>query len=164
MCSFPGYENTCGTMSLFWLLSLLFLAAAFGVLVWTFVWVARLLARCSAESEGEREAEALPPQEDSDPAEEEEDDEEEEEKRRTGTGVNATLGFILSMLACLFFWVSPLVLAVSLGGLYFSGNAFYYGFRWFGVFIPRAILGLVAGMTSVVLQFGYLSGQFTLPL
>tara|TARA_B100000809_G_scaffold113054_1_gene111590 strand:- start:5450 stop:5680 length:231 start_codon:yes stop_codon:yes gene_type:complete len=31
-------------MNLFWVLSILFLLFAFGVLLWTFVWVARLLA------------------------------------------------------------------------------------------------------------------------
>lgn len=159
-------------MSLFWLLAILLLLVGFGVLVVTFVWIARLLAQRAAQAEAvahdEDSADTLDEAQAADEAAavaeaEAEAAAKEEEERRTGTGVNATLGLILSLLACVSFWLSPLTLVLSLAGLWFSANAFYYGFRWFGVFIGRAVLGVVAGLVSVVLQFAYQTGQFTLP-
>ena len=156
------------------LVSLLFLAVAFGVLVWTFVWVARLLAYREAERE-RRDAErklkeavaaATPALEADleDPASEDpasrDEEEAEIERRRVGAGVNATLGLILSALACLGFWLSPLVLVLCAAGIYFSGNALYIGLRRFRVFIARAGLGLALGIASVILLFAHQLGQF----
>jgi hypothetical protein len=151
-------------MSFFWLLSILILAAAFGVLVWTFVWVARLLAsrgRQPFSPPGEISTE-VPPAEDEGPTPEEEEADQ-LERTKTGTGVNATLGLILSFFACLLFWLSPFLLVLSVAGLWFSGNATWLGLRLFRVFILRVAVGILLGLSSVGLQFGYRTGLFTLP-
>ena len=146
------------------LLSILILIFAFGVLLSTFFWISRLLA-----ARGQREVAAIAPATvDAAPIEEtgptpEEEAAEELERTKTGVGVNATLGLILSVLACLLFWLSPLTLVLSVAGLWFSGNALWFGFRRFNVFIGRAALGIILGAGSFGLQFGYLTGQFTLP-
>jgi hypothetical protein len=147
---------------------------AFGVLLWTFVWVARLLAARSQQQEtayyagrdvateeldstGEPETGEQP---EPDPAEAEA---EELEQTRKGTGVNATLGLILRALACLLFWFSPLILLISIAGIWFSSQALWLGFRRFRVFIGRAAVGVALGLASFGLLFGYQTGLFTLP-
>lgn len=146
------------------LLSILILIFAFGVLLWTFFWVARLLT-----ARGQREVAAIEPATVDEAAIEatgptpEEEAAEELERTKTGVGVNATLGLILSVLACLLFWLSSLTLVLSAAGLWFSANALWLGLRRFGVFIGRAALGIILGAGSVGLQFGYLTGRFTLP-
>jgi uncharacterized membrane protein (UPF0182 family) len=152
-------------MSLTWLLSSLLLAAAFGVLVWTFVWIARLLTERAAAAERQQaNADTEPAAPGEEPEASADEAAQEEEKRRTGTGVNATLGLILAALACVLFWVSPLTIVLTLAGLWFSGNALWAGFSWFGVFIPRAALGILLSLASAGLHFGYLTGLFTLPI
>ncbi|MEE2834102.1 MAG: hypothetical protein VYD18_17215 [Candidatus Latescibacterota bacterium] len=146
------------------LLSILILVFAFGVLVWTFFWVARLLAARSRREAATTEASVSTDEEaveETGPTEEEAA--EELERTKKGVGVNATLGLILSVLACLLFFLSPLTLVLSVAGLWFSANALWLGFRRFSVFIGRAALGVLLGTASVGLHFGYLTGQFTLP-
>ena len=146
------------------LLSILILVFAFGVLVWTFFWVARLLAARSRREAAMTEASVSTDEEaveETGPTEEEAA--EELERTKKGVGVNATLGLILSVLACLLFFLSPLTLVLSVAGLWFSANALWLGFRRFSVFIGRAALGILFGAASVGLHFGYLTGQFTLP-
>jgi len=157
-------------MSLFWLFSILFLLFAFGVLLWTFVWVARLLAARSQQGEAADSTDQDPATENEDPASTEElastaaeEEAEELEQTRKGTGVNATLGLILSVFACLLFWFSPLILVISMAGLWFSSQALWLGFRRFRVFIGRAAVGVVLGLASFGLLFGYQTGLFTLP-
>lgn len=147
-------------MSTSWLVSLVILVFAFGVLVWTFVWVAKLLVERGHHAQQPEPAEqAVEP-----PAPTPEEIEAEElERQRTGVGVNATLGLVLSVLACLLFWVSPLFLVLSIAALWFSGNALWLGFRLFGVFIGRAALGVLMSMCSFGLHFLHLTGQITLP-
>jgi hypothetical protein len=150
-------------MSLFWLFSILFLLFAFGVLLWTFVWVARLLTARSqqaanAEAQGRTDADTEAEEVNSEEAEAEA-----LEETKKGVGVNATLGLILSGLACLLFWLSPLMLVLSIAGLWFSGNAAWLGFRKFSVFIGRAALGVLLGLASFGLHFGYQTGLFILP-
>lgn len=150
-----------------WLLSLLILLFAFGVLVGTFVWIARLLvargrqapelSEASADAQGEEAPIQTPIQTP------EELEAEDLEKKRTGVGVNATLGLVLSVLACLLFWVSPLLLVLSVAALWFSGNALWLGLRLFGVFIGRAALGVLLSLCSFALHFLYLTGQMTMP-
>ncbi len=148
-------------MAEFRLFAILFLLFAFGVLLWTFVWVARLLAARSQAGAGKSEPEPLPPDEPlPTPAEEAA---EELEQTRKGTGVNATLGLILSALACLLFWLSPLVLVLSLAGVWFSGQSLWLGFRLFHIFIGRAGIGVALGLSSFGLQFGFQTGLFILP-
>lgn len=133
------------------LLSLLFLAFAFAVLVWTFVWVARLLARraAAADSRGGERVDAEP-----DPVRAAAAAEEEEERRRTGTGVNATVGLILGLLACALFLLSPYALAVSAAGIYFSASALWTGLWRFGAFLFRALVGLALSLASIGLHYG----------
>jgi hypothetical protein len=157
-------------MSIFWLFSILFLLFAFGVLLWTFVWVARLLAARSQPDVADpadqvSEVDAQDSQDvDATPQEESAAEEAAEELVRTkkGVGVNATLGLILSVFACLLFWLSPLVLVLGMAGLWFSAQALWFGFRKFGVFIARAALGVALGIASVVLLFAYQTGQLPL--
>ena len=151
-------------MSLFWLLSILFLLFAFGVLLWTFVWVARLLAARSQQGEAaDSTGQDLAP-EDEDPASTAAEEQAEElEQTRKGTGVNATLGLILSAFACLLFWFSPLIVVISMAGLWFSSQALWLGFRRFRVFIGRAAVGVALGLASFGLLFGYQTGLFTVP-
>lgn len=132
------------------LLSLLFLAFAFAVLVWTFVWVARLLARraAAADSRGGEPVDAEPDPVRAAAAAEE------EERRRTGTGVNATVGLILGLLACALFLLSPYALAISAAGIYFSASALWTGLRRFGAFLFRALVGLALSLASIGLHYG----------
>ena len=104
-------------MNLFWVLSILFLLFAFGVLLWTFVWVARLLAVRSQQ----RALELAEPPEDEPVEEAEEADPPPEEEAagelasaKKGVGVNATLGLILA-------------------GLWFSANALWIGLQRFAL-------------------------------
>ena len=138
-------------MPLFKLLSLLFLTFAFAVLVWTFVWVARLLARraASAEDRGGRPAEV--------DLARAEAAAEEEQRRRTGTGVNATVGLILGVLACALFLLSPYALAVSTAGIYFSAGALWAGLRRFRIFLFRALVGLALSLASIGLHYGFVA-------
>lgn len=154
-------QYIASTMSLFWLLSILFLLFAFGVLLWTFVWVARLLTARSQQAAGAQESSDAEAVEDEGSPEEAEAEQLEETKKRAG--VNATLGLILSGLACLLFWLSPLIPVLSIAGLWFSANAVWIGFRKFSLFIGRAALGVLLGLASFGLHFGYQVGLFTLP-
>lgn len=148
---------------MFWLFAFLLLAAAFGVLVWTFVWVSRLLAerarveqgRAAAAGEPGTDAAEAPPDEPTT----EEIERQEEEKERLGTGVNATLGLILGILSCVIFWLSPLTMAVSVAGTYFSANALWLGLRRFHVLIGRAAIGIVLSLASFGLHFAYLTNS-----
>ena len=145
------------------LLSILILIFAFGVLVGTFFWVARLLAARSQRQAAPKAASGDAGAVVETALTAEEEAAEELERTKTGVGVNATLGLILSVLACLLFFLSPLTLVLSAAGLWFSANALWLGFRRFSVFIGRAALGTVLGAASVGLHFGYRTGQFTLP-
>lgn len=132
------------------LLSLLFLTFAFAVLVWTFVWVARLLGRRVACTERGGE----PAHAETDPAQAAAAEVEEQQRRRTGTGVNATVGLILGLLACALFLVSPYALAISSAGIYFSASALWTGLRRFRAFLFRALLGLALSLASIGLHYG----------
>lgn len=145
-------------MSLFWLLSLLFLAFGFGVLVWTFVWVSRLLAR-RAEASRRTAVDGKPDEASRDGGEAEQaspgegPDPEGEAEQKKGLGVNATLGLILGAIACLAFALSPLTLAVSAGGIYFSLQALWTGIRVLRTVIGLAVLGLALSLVSVGLHY-----------
>ena len=169
-----------GAMSLFRLLALLILVFAFIVLVWTFVWVARLLAARQAgavtllpgQAPGLAAATATAPHEAVAAAAQAAEAqtaaaqaaaaqaaEAEAQRRRTGVGVNATLGLVLSALACAGFWLSPLVLVLSAAGVWFSGSALWAGLSRYRVFLGRAGLGLVLGIVSVIAVFAWRMGM-----
>lgn len=129
-------------------MALLCLGFAFGVLVFTFFWVARLLARRS--SEREQGPESAP-----DPAA----GEGEVPTLQTVALPHANLGLVLGILACLLFKVSPLLLIVSAFGALYSARALWAGLARFRVFLFRALAGLLLSLVSVGLHYLNDTGQ-----
>ncbi len=84
--------------------------------------------------------------------------EEMEEELPLGPGVigkvyGANYGLLLGILACGLFWVSPLMLALSLVGIFYSGRALWQGLRYFRMVIYRALIGLGLCLVSMGLHF-----------
>ena len=135
------------TDGLFSLLGLVILMLAFLVLVATFFWVSRILAlhpRGKTAPEP-REESAVEPEEDSIP--------EPQEKPVMGKGYGANYGFVLGVLACGLFWISPLMLALSLVGMFYCGRSLWGGIKYFRTIIFRALVGLALSMGSVGLHY-----------
>jgi hypothetical protein len=121
------------------LLALLFLALAFGVLVRTFVWVARLLAGRGPDRAPEPE--------------------EVQPSLYTVAVPHANLGLVLGILACALFKLSPLLLILSGFGVLYSVRALWVGWVRFRVFLVRALVGLLLSLGSVGLQYLETTGQ-----
>ncbi len=138
---------------MFSLLAILILAFAFLVLVVTFFWVAHILAMRAREKERTEELE--------EPAEEEVEEREEDmpEPQTRGKGYGANYGLLLGVLACASFWISPLMLALSFVGLFYSTRSVWQGFKYFHVVIYRALFGFVLSVGSVGLHFLKAVGQ-----
>lgn len=130
------------------------LCLAFLVLVVTFRWIARILAR-RLEMVG---APSVARSEDGEPPPE--GVAADEEPRGVGTIHGANYSFVLGILAILLFVVSPLFLLLSAAGTYYGGRALYQGIRFFQVVIYRALAGTVLSLSSVGLQYLWLTGQF----
>lgn len=153
---------------MFSILALLCLLFAFGVLLYTFVWIAQLLARRADEAQQRRGEEAPIAEEETEQAPDEDEipepspEELEQEVLRKKGGVmktNATLGLILAVLACVLVTVGPLILTLSMAALYLCGQALWIGLRYFRVLVGRAAIGLAIGVGSVMLQYLALTGQ-----
>ena len=129
------------------MLGLVILGLAFLVLVATFFWVSRILAMHSAKkaASGSEEESAAEPEEDT--------TQEPEEKPEMGKGYGANYGFVLGALACGLFWVSPLMLALSLVGMFYCGRSLWRGIRYFRTVIYRALVGLALSVGSVGLHY-----------
>jgi hypothetical protein len=158
---------------LFSILALLCLLFAFGVLLCTFVWIARLLARRAEEAEQRRLVEDAGggevDEEESDAEEAEEEEEPSPEdleledlKKKGGMmKTNATLGLVFAILSCLLVSMGPLILTLTIAAFYFCGQALWIGLRYFRVFVGRAAVGIVVGAGGVMLQYLALTGQLT---
>lgn len=130
-------------------LALVLLALAFGVLLWTFVWVAKLLThRAKVKERGKKKAVAK-----KEIAEEFAGEEEEEPEMVRGRGYGANYGLLLGGLSCGVFWLSPLVVALSFGGGFYSVRAIANGIRHFRMLVWRALFGLVLNIGGIALQF-----------
>ncbi len=133
-------------------LALVLLALAFGVLLWTFVWVAKLLThRAKVKERAKRKAVAKKEIAEELAGEEEEEDEEPEMVRARGYGAN--YGLLLGGLSCGLFWLSPLVVALSFVGGFYSVRAIANGIRHFRMLVWRALFGLVLNIGGIALQF-----------
>ncbi len=164
---------------MFSILALLCLLFAFGVLLYTFVWIAQLLARRAEEAkqptEKEEDQEGDELDDETEEPEEQKSPEEilQEELKKKGGAMktNATLGLILAALACLLvsvgpLSVGPLILTLSVAALYFCTQAVWIGLRYFRTLVLRALIGVVLGVGSIGLQYLALTGQLaqTIPL
>ena len=133
-------------------LALVLLALAFGVLLWTFVWVAKLLThRAKVKERAKKKVIATKEIAEELAGEEEEEDEEPEMVRARGYGAN--YGLLLGGLSCGLFWLSPLVVALSFVGGFYSVRAIANGIRHFRMLVWRALFGLVLNIGGIALQF-----------
>lgn len=133
--------------------AMVLLVIAFGVLLWTFVWVARLLAH-RAEAKERAEKRAAPQEQAATKEEQQQEPEEPEEPEMVrGRGVGANYGLLLGGLSCGLFWLSPLVVALSFVGSFYSIRALANGVRHFRIVVWRAVAGLVLNIGGIVLQF-----------
>jgi hypothetical protein len=133
-------------------LALVLLALAFGVLLWTFVWVAKLLThRAKVKERAKKKVIAIKEIAEELAGEEEEEDEEPEMVRARGYGAN--YGLLLGGLSCGLFWLSPLVVALSFVGGFYSVRAIANGIRHFRMLVWRALFGLVLNIGGIALQF-----------
>ena len=133
-------------------LALVLLALAFGVLLWTFVWVAKLLThRAKVKERAKKKVIAKKEIAEELAGEEEEEDEEPEMVRTRGYGAN--YGLLLGGLSCGLFWLSPLVVALSFVGGFYSVRAIANGIRHFRMLVWRALFGLVLNIGGIALQF-----------
>ncbi len=140
---------------MYFIVALLILAFAFGVLIVTFRWIARLLARRlhvveSATIEKERGG---PSPESPEPTPEE------EAPSGAGTIHGANFALVLGILAALLFKISPLALMLSAAGIFYGGRALYEGIRYFQVVLIRALIGVVLCVGSIGLHYLNLTGQ-----
>ena len=153
------------------LLAVVLLGFAFAVLVVTFLWIARLMAiratKRADEGRSSRESATRPDSPDREIAADEADRSPEgdpqEEPDRTGVAVVASsrLGLILGVLACLLFKLSPLLIILSIAGIYYSVGALWGGFRRYRIVLYRSVVGLLLSVLSVGLHFLELTGQFS---
>jgi len=153
----PSDVPSHSRLIVFSILALLCLLFAFGVLLYTFVWIAQLLARKAKEADLQKREEAV--LEAADPGEVTEEGDEELKRRGGVMQTSATLGLVLAVLACLLVSLGPLVLTLSLAAVYFSAQALWVGLRYFRALIVRAIFGIGLGLGSVGLQYLVLTGQ-----
>lgn len=153
----PSDVPSHSRLIVFSILALLCLLFAFGVLLYTFVWIAQLLARKAKEADLQKREEAV--LEAADPGEVTEEGDEELRRRGGVMQTSATLGLVLAVLACLLVSLGPLVLTLSLAAVYFSAQALWVGLRYFRALIVRAIFGIGLGLGSVGLQYLVLTGQ-----
>ena len=138
-------------------LALILLALAFGVLLWTFVWVAKLLThRAKVKERAKKKAIAKKEIAEELAGEEKQEDEEPEMVR--GRGYGANYGLLLGGLSCGLFWLSPLVVALSFVGGFYSVRAMANGIRHFRMLVWRALFGLVLNVGGIALQFSSMLG------
>ena len=137
------------------------LAFAFIVLLLTFRWIAKLVARrLIRRSQAAAEAIDDSPGEDS-ATEDVAKQDEEDAPRGAGVIHGANYGLVLGILACILFKVSPLMLILSGVGLFYGGRTLYEGIRYFATVIYRAAVGLALSLISVGLHYLNLTGQLT---
>ena len=82
--------------------------------------------------------------------------EEEEEPEQSGTAImiqGANYGLVLGIIACLVFKISPLMLVISLVGIYYAARALWQGLSWYKIIVYRALAGFLLSLTSITLHF-----------
>jgi hypothetical protein len=141
------------------LLGILVLVGGFAVLLYTFIWLARLWWRQFGDSSSATDSTEQPQVADDAPLVEGEI--EEDENLRTNMGHGANYGLVLAILACLLFKVSALLLLLLLSAvaIFYSGRSLWEGIWRFRLVLVRAAIGLVLGVVSVGLHFLEVSGQ-----
>ena len=132
---------------MFDILATVLLVVAFGILVWTFVWIARLLSHHSGTRKRAREKVLTPPDQ------ADEMGNQEGGKVVRGRGYGANYGLLLGALSCALYWLSPLIVALPLVGVFFSARAIVNGVRHFRIVIWQGIVGLLLNMAGLVLPF-----------
>ena len=126
----------------------------FGVLIVTFLWIAKLLARRRAKPEGDHHTRAEP--ESTRPGEEV------EEASPTSAMIHgANYGLVLGVLSCLLFTVvPPMMLILSAAGILYSSKALWQGVSRYRMIVFRALVGLVLSSGSVGLTYLHLTIDF----
>jgi hypothetical protein len=134
-------------------LSFVVLAVGFIVLVWTFVWVARLMAlpdevttgSAKTASTGESAADGT--------------------RRVKGRGYGANYGLVLGLAGCalFFMWPSPLLLALAAVGMFHSARAVFRGLYYFGVVVWRALIGVAFNGGLPIMLYLHTTGQWSPP-
>ncbi len=130
------------------------LVVAFTVLVWTFLWMARLMARRAQMRQAPAPSPAVDQEVAAGPT------------RIRGRGYGANYGLMLGLVACgaFFVWPSPLLLAVAVVGLFYSGRSLVRGLRYFRVIVWRALLGVLLNAALPLMLFLYDTGRWPLPM
>ena len=140
-------------------LALVLLLLAFAVLLWTFFWVARLLAHRAEEKQrlaktaAAKKNKIVTPAEEKEEKKEGEKEQEEPTKKVHGRGYGANYGILLGVLSCGLFWLSPLIMALSFVGCFYSVRALAYGVLHFRIVVWRAVGGLLLNIGGIALQF-----------
>lgn len=81
---------------------------------------------------------------------------EEEKPEQSGTAImihGANYGLVLGIIACLVFKISPLMLVISLAGIYYAARALWQGLSWYKIIVYRALAGFLLSLTSIALHF-----------
>ena len=125
---------------MFTLTGIIVLVLGFVVLVLTFMWIANL--RSGVRRVAAKEAD--------------------EEKAPSGRALmihGANYGLVLGILSCLLFMISPLLLIMSLAGMFYGGRALWQGLSQYSIIVYRALIGAVLSLASVALHFLNATGQ-----
>jgi uncharacterized membrane protein YdbT with pleckstrin-like domain len=140
-------------------LALVLLLLAFAVLLWTFFWVARLLAHRAEEKQRLAKTAAVKKNKIATQAEEKEEKKQEEKeqeeptKKVHGRGYGTNYGILLGALSCGLFWLSPLIVALSFVGGFYSVRPLANGVLHFRIVVWRAAGGLLLNIGGIALQF-----------
>lgn len=138
------------------------LVVAFVVLLWTFLWVARLMshretprARILTTGTPEDVPQDMPTVV-----------VEEEPEIVRGRGYGANYGLLLGALSCALFFVTqtPLLLALTCVGLYYSARAVLRGLRHFRVVVWRALAGVILNLAALAMHVLFAMGQLPFPV
>ena len=83
-----------------------------------------------------------------------------------GRGSGANYGLLLGGVSCGLFFLTqtPLLLALSCVGFFYSVRAFVGGLRYFRVVVWRALLGVLLNVASLAMHILFAVGQWPLPV
>jgi|GEM_PF-840502 len=142
------------------------LAVAFVILLWTFLWVAKLMSHREKPRVGSIEQDGPVLAEDANGDVEEEEEEDEPPEIGRGRGYGANYGLLLGGLSCGLFFLTqtPLLLALSCVGFFYSARALVGGLRYFRVVVWRAVLGVLLNVASLAMHILFAIGQWPLPV
>ena len=140
------------------------LVVAFFVLLWTFLWVARLMSHRDHRKKprvritSEDSPEGAPQDTPTIVAEEPE--------IVRGRGYGANYGLLLGALSCALFFVTqtPLLLALTCVGFFYSTRALLRGLRHFRVVVWRALAGVLLNLAALAMHVLFAMGQLPFPV